>query len=280
VNESPVLPGIEDAALILIASYGRAGSSRLMELIKLTNTAAVAGPFPYECRSLQFGALCATGAGELASDGTLRFNYFDYQTISRRLDAESAEEYRRRFHLEMTYLAPYALESGRLPTTAIAEKSAGLKIVDHVLDCYRPAAGVFLDRDPRDVFISILEFNEKRKSVSFGAEDGPIRLAERIADFYLEAADLVRRNPLRVRVVSYRQLIGEPLAAVESAVGVPVDTEMTAGVDLSRITNAQHLTAANPAASLDRWRTVRNTWREPFAILERAYDEFGELLDP
>jgi len=282
------LPGLAGAELLLVASYGRAGSSRLMEVMQLTRAATVLGPFPFENRSLQFGALCFADAGTVGLDGSLTFDGFSYPPpVARDLD-ESEGDYRQRVLDEYGYLLPYALADLRAdpggpglpadpPGPIVAEKSAGLGIVEKVLTFIPASRCVVLDRDPRDVFVSVLQFNQRRGFVSFGAEDGTLRLAQRIAEYYLGAADLVARWPGRASVVDYAQLIGDPLAALRSVTNWEGRSNQMRRA-LTEVANPDHVTAASTKASVGRWRRHRERWAVEFAVLSDAHRRFTRRL--
>lgn len=267
---------LNDFKLALVTSYGRSGSSRLMELIKRASAGAVAGKFPYETRSVQFGILCSTGAGQIAADGTITYDHFAYAAPSRRLDGENETEFRHRILREVAYLRPYTQDGRSFQSQVIVEKSVGLQIVDHVLGSCPNTSCILLNRDPRDVFLSVLAFNTKRDSVSFGAEQGPLVLAQRIAGYFAGATSLLSRHRQRIRVVRYSEIVTDPLGAVSQALDSAVGVDAIPRAELLTITNPSHVTADDVKSSLARWRDVAEQWPGEFMLLKRAYDAFQE----
>ena len=261
--------------LALLATYGRSGSSRLMELLRLTNACRVAGGFPYEVRSVQFGVLCALGMGEVQADGAILFGGFSYRPPAAPWDGEASEAFRQRILRDHEHLRPYeGIGDGRGP---IAEKAVGLDLVSRLAETQSPAHIVLIDRDPRDVFLSVLAFNQRRGHVSFGAEDGPLVLARRIAGYYEAVAALRRRYRERTRVVSYRDIVAQPLRAVACATGraeADVVADPQGAVFSHEVSSPEHVTAASVAESVGRWRAEADNWRAEFKVLAAAYAEF------
>jgi hypothetical protein len=261
----------------LIVSYGRSGSSRLMQLMRLTDAAAVAGGFPYEVRDAQFGVLCSTGAGDIDADGTLRFDDVAYDPPIRRFPGEPEAAFRQRIVSESLHLRAYLGPHGRLRSGVIVEKAIGLEVVQHILDALPAAFCVVLDRDPRDVFLSVLAFNERRNFVGFGAENGPSTLAENIVEYFRQAGELIRRNPGRARIVEYKDIVTNPVLAVRQALHTKVEADAAAIAAMEIVTNPAHVTARDVSRSLDRWRAVPAAeWAAEFTILQEGHRSLRE----
>lgn len=264
--------------LALVASYGRSGSSRLLELLDLTGSAAVAGGFPYERRLAQFDVLCRSGAGALGPDGALTFDAVRYPPPSRRRPDESEVVFRLRMMSENGGFTAYREADGTVVNDVIAEKAIGLAIVRQVLGHRPQAFAVVLDRDPRDVFLSVLAFNHRRGFVDFGAENGPAGLAANIAGYYREAAELVSEHPGRLRVLTYEELVTHPLSAVRRALPAPLQVGDATSAALALITHPGHVTAPDVAGSVGRWRSAVADWPVEFALLDQARTDFRALV--
>ncbi|MEP6981128.1 MAG: hypothetical protein ABJA16_10235 [Nakamurella sp.] len=272
---APAVAAPSAPALGLVTSYGRSGSSRLMQVLKLTGAAAVAGGFPYEIRHAQFGVLCESGAGEIDADGTLTFDTVAYPPPTRRHPDEAETEFRDR--AAVAALAGYRRPSATIVNDLIVEKSIGLHIVRQVLGHRSRSFAIVLDRDPRDVFLSILAFNERRGFISFGADGGPEALARNIANYYGQLAALVAAHPERTRIVTYEELIADPEAAAGGAVAAAVHADDAARAAMAIITHPDHVTATDVSASVQRWRSVAADWPAEFERLEQARRDFRML---
>jgi hypothetical protein len=152
----------------------------------------------------------------------------------------------------------------------VAEKAVGLQVASVVVATIPRAFVVLVDRDPRDVFLSILAFNSRRGFDSFGAEDGKLVLAERLSQYYTSAATFYTEHSARVRVVPYREIVERPLDAVQRVSGRFKHERDAAALNLSEITSPNHVTSPSVPESVDRWLMAAGDWQEEFAILARA----------
>lgn len=124
---------------------------------------------------------------------------------------------------------------------------------------YIGAKNIFLIRDPRAVFNSILEFDEKRGYYAFGRQEG-----EAVADFAerfcLGQKALMRHfssvepgeNQLKLR---YEDLIQDLLSTVRE-----IEAFLGCGIDMDRLKrefaafSGLHATSPTAVASVDEWR--------------------------
>ena len=133
---------------------------------------------------------------------------------------------------------------------------------DLLRELYPGAREVVLVRDLRDVFCSVLAFNRKRGYQAFGREDAEsddayIDTVRRSGEALLSHMRLEGRE---THLVRYEDLILEPVPTLEPLLeflgldpeGAPEMVERaavsTGGMD-------HHMTAANAAASIGRWRS-------------------------
>lgn len=264
----------DEIDLTLLATYGRSGSSRMMELLRLTGARQVAGGFPYEVRSVQFGLLCRLGLGDVRADGAIVHNHFRYPSPAPRREGESDEAFRRRIVADCEDYRPYRDDRG------IVEKAVGLALAAAIGAACPTVQFVFVDRDPRDVFLSVLSFNAARGYVSFGAEEGPMALAGRLAGYYREIAAFRAAHAGRTRTVSYADLVMRPLEAVaEACGGLPESARSLAPERLAEITTPSHMTSPSAGDSIDRWRADAELWPREMAVLAAAYAAFRGGLE-
>jgi hypothetical protein len=121
-----------------------------------------------------------------------------------------------------------------------------------------PAKRLYPVRDPRDQFLSILAFNEKRGVHEFGQlpEDTPEAFARRFAAAQrrrLTRLAAVEEGPDDL-LVRYERMIEDPAAEaarITAVVGVPLDAGR---VVASRRQFAHHMTSDSAQASVARWR--------------------------
>jgi hypothetical protein len=246
-----------------------------MELLRITDQAMVAGEFPYETRSVQTGIILASGAGTVDSRGVVAFGGVNYVPDRARRVDEPEALFRAAAVSELSHLWPYATQQGA-ESLRIAEKSIGLQIVNHVLSVCPRARVVMLDRDPRDVFVSVLHFNERRGYVGFGAELGPDELAGRIADYYREAGSLIKRWGRRAHTVRYATMLSHPIDTIRAVTGSTADLTVHAQ-RIAEVSAPEHVTSPSTDESVERWRREGTTWSAQFAVLARAHEQFLDL---
>lgn len=132
-------------------------------------------------------------------------------------------------------------------------------------------------RDPRDVFVSVLRFTERRGRGGFGVRDGEAEseFASRFAKGQqrrLRAAIEAERSDEKL-VVRYENLIrdlAKEAGRVGDHVGLVLDS---ASVLADRSRFADHMTSATPEDSVGRWRT------ELDAEVIAEFDTLSEELD-
>lgn len=170
-------------------------------------------------------------------------------------------------------------QPARVESLRIAEKSVGWQVVHQVLGSCHQARFVMLDRDPRDVFVSVLHFNRQRGYAAFGAEYGTDELARRIADFYVEAGNAITRWGAKAHTVRYAAMVTDPIGTIR---GVTHSTgELTVDPrQIAELSSPQHVTSPSTVESIGRWRTEEAAWPHQFAVLAQAYERFLDVSRP
>ena len=162
---------------------------------------------------------------------------------------------------------------------------------DHVprlgWDLYSNARELVLVRDPRDMICSILAFNAKRRTISFGRERFPDDEAyvHFVARRMGELVDAWRERQAVCRLVRYEEIVTRPAECAESLLrylGLEAAHE-TISMMVERAVDgpalAAHRTAVSAEASIGRWRndlppSIRGVCEQAFesVITDLGYD--------
>jgi len=249
---------------ILLAGYGRSGTTALMELLGRDRRVAFDRTYPFEYRYLTYwtklAALAGSFDGPIAGSGTTLCDYRDGR-VSRfpwtpsPVPAEPASlnfapdellgllwgwagERLRRAHPGATH---YAEKAPHWLPAAIAGVT--------------PCRVIHLTRDPRDVFLSARAFNRRRGRTDFGAPDnhddvGHARaLAHALLAYVENRSDGPDPHAIAVR---YEDFVHDP-AAESERLGRALGLDF-AGAGAGAETPADHRTTDSPEASVGRWK--------------------------
>ncbi len=249
--------------LYALCSYGRSGTSFLMGLLSALNV-GVAGFLPYEERAsqtlfvqwlrkeLQMADAESVGAGPEFSE---HFSGMSYSSTI--FDDARRLADRKAIYVDWIRSFPMARAHG------IAEKFVGLDLlrVMRAFDGTGTIKPIYLLRDPRDIFISIKNFNAKRGFSSFNDcgdnsllldticnyEEGQVALFKRLGGLLCYYEDLVvYQDRALVQLASY---VGHGTVTTWQLDAVKADLEKRA--DGAR----DHMTSPDPRNSVQRWRT-------------------------
>jgi hypothetical protein len=280
---------------ILILWSGRSGSTLLMQLLGTSPLIAFDRVYPYEHPYLLYLVRMARllerptrpseewrrrdlrvpGGGLVGPFPARRVQILRFQDADP-LWARSLRALWVEFSQQARAAMPSIVGKGAPPPTMYAEKCQ-----DWVPTLLRKAGiehhRLYLLRDPRDVYLSILAFNAKRGVQSgFGMkdEDTPETFARRFAAERRPRLEQVVSGEIpQEQVVRYDAMIadldGEARRLGES-LGVKLNA---AAVRATERHQSRHITAGSVAASLDRWKREMTT--EIQAIFSA---ELGELL--
>ncbi len=179
-----------------------------------------------------------------------------------------------------------ARDQGKGPVRCFAEKSLPDQLPDVFRTIWPGTREIVLVRDIRDVLASMLSFNAKRGTASFGRE----LLADDEAFAVQLAADLARlvesweRRRDEVLLVRYEELVLDPhptMAAVAAHLGLDAAPATVARVigEASRPAAEldAHRTSSDPAASIGRWR--HDLAGQAPGLLARCDELFTPLLE-
>jgi hypothetical protein len=166
----------------------------------------------------------------------------------------------------------------------MAEKHRADNLPWLVWELYPKAKEIFLVRDFRDVFSSMLAYNKKFGRRAFGPEH--LKSDEEFAHFLRNSTikNLSRSWPKRqdrAHLIRYEDLIAQPqqiLKGVFEYLELDASEATIAGI-LERASadnpeTRQHITSTNVSSSLGRWRTSLSP-----ELQEVANREFADVLE-
>jgi hypothetical protein len=261
---------------VLVAGGGRNGTTLIMQLLATSPQVAFDRGYPYEHRYLTYLLrLCQVtrrreepteewNAVVMTNERTSSVGAIPWrQAMLLTADRDLGEPFwLRLFRAAWSEFSSAAIASMQrrfgdgIEVTHYAEKAPDWVVAE--ASELLPAKRLYPVRDPRDQFLSILAFNEKRGWPGFGQlpDDTPETFARRFA-----AAQ--RRRLARLAevdegpddlLVRYERMIEDPAAEagrIAAVVGVPLDA---AEVVASRQQFAHHMTSSSAQASVARWK--------------------------
>jgi hypothetical protein len=290
-------------APLLVTTIGRAGSSWLVQLLGAHPETIAYAPFKHEPRALTYwlevsrtlsdpGSVGRILSPNLASGewwlpdagSTLALERLEPE-VRQALESAATQNFLESAvrSIDRFYRAAAEIE-GKHGARYYVEKVWPNFVPELALDLYENAAELFLVRDPRDVFCSILAFNERRGYASFGREmsdsdEDFIRLLRAQNAALLESW---RTRSARSHLVRYEDLVDDPvetLAAVFEAVGVDsspaaVERALSSTELVPADVQDSHRTSPSTKASVGRWR------RDLSPAFARALEEsLAEILE-
>jgi hypothetical protein len=288
---------------LLVTSFGRSGSSLVMEMLGEHPEILLRRVPPFEARFVQ--ASCArtfllfamidpqaTGIAKLGvnrywdnaiiatqmAGGDKELKTRNAFTVSERLCAE--------FHQGVRdYLSELGRLEGKQDTRYVCEKSWIGGPQTQLRWMWPRTKEIVLVRDLRDVICSIDSFNRKRGFASFGREafpdDGPyFAHIGQMADSIIERAE----GPDEVsRVIRYEDLVGDPKRVLhglcdwlEVDSGTATVSAMLEGVSKFASFRDHHMTSGSTNHSVGRWR--KDFSDQQTALYERHLAERNRRL--
>ncbi len=253
---------------IMVRTFGRTGSTLLMQLLGTSDQILFEREYPFEHRYLTYAFNLARMVKEPPKTGESWNNDVLFQCRSARIGGlpygvTNLVDKDRLFGYVFNALWEQFSTSMReeMATEYGREYFYAEKVPSEVADASNEllkARNIFLLRDPRDEMVSIMSFNEKRGFHSFGwtEDDTDVSYAKKMCNnrrFFMQhmykAADSHRRINIR-----YEDLINHGQAEVERLAA-------WAGVKLSfedamsnKEIRKRHMTSKDSASSVERWK--------------------------
>jgi hypothetical protein len=278
---------------ILLAPWGRNGSTALMRLLGSSRDVAAPTIHPYEqyrltamLRAAQLfdgrieaprhgwgHARLFPGAWE---DCLLPLSYDDPGLVDR--DAAMRQVFLGSWRGFCVALQEARRTRGLAAARFYAEKSA-LPLAEAILQ-YLDCRLIFIMRDPRDVFLSSQQFNRKRADYEFGWKPG-VDTTD-IVKWHIDRVrgdvehfERIARGGTVGRLLRYEDMVSTPDHFARNVGGwLATDFDVAALDTELREHGARHLTSRSVTASTERWR------REMPDGIAGLYAEIGgDLLD-
>jgi len=305
-SRSRVLPADESTLQPLVVStYGRTGSTWLMRLFDQHPATLAYRPFEYEPRAVSYWAAVLGALAEpasylqpLATDLSSRHWWLGDATVPTAIappDPPVQDELARegivavaelcRERVKGFYEAVARTQSKPRPAYFAEKVSPDPAVWRLITELFPATREVILVRDFRDMACSILAYNEKTRTVSFGRERVQSDL-EFLGELRLAAISLQHLHAKRgsdAFLLRYEDLILEPedtLGKLFGFLGISAGEEAVASV-LERASEetaamAGHRTSADPRQSVGRWqRDLDDEMKE--ACVEAFDDVLAEL---
>jgi hypothetical protein len=264
-----------------VCSYGRSGSSLLMKFLDAAGV-AVLGTLPFEDRTsqasliaavrLQFGLAIQVPNSEQTNHQTFKGDFY-------RSSIPTNAETLPKLIAEYEEFLKNATSGGRI---GIAEKFIGTELLQifRAYDGRDMVKPIFLIRDPRDIFISVKEFNKKRGFDGFSASGNDASLFQSICGFSLWQArqaekfgalicyyeDLILRRPQSL--LALLQYIGAHIISSDQ-----VD-EIWQSIGLMEGAKA-HMTSNDALTSISRWKTKE--FEEFHSLFNQAKKQISQI---
>lgn len=249
---------------ILLRSFGRSGSTLMMQLLGTSKLVSFRRIAPYEARYLTYLTRTAalldseftpsedwghdtinTGGlqriGPIPFSDTEYFNRHDFSEI----------------YFKSTWNAFSEYISTKEPEAIFYAEKISLKLADAVSNIL-PCKNIYLIRDPRDEFISIKKFNEKRGSFGFGwtDDDDDLSFAKKHANArrgYLKKLIQLEEDKNNI-LIRYEDLIlqsGKVVDRLSFFLGLRLEW---GGVINGIESHKDHMTSDNQEDSIERWK--------------------------
>lgn len=249
----------------MLRSFGRSGSTMLMQLLGSSDEISFHRKTPYEERYLSYFARLsaltamppdnsdgwgheAVNSGVLTRLGPIPYNGDEYFS-------------REKFQIDV-FKALWAAFSLRIKETEpeanfYAEKVS--PVIAEVVNknCY--SKNIFLIRDPRDEFLSIVSFNKKRQRNAFGwrKDDTEKTFARRLCSQRIARLNFLARFEQEDRkyLIQYENLILDPYVEVKKLsewLGVELNWD---SLIAQKEAHLSHMTSATPEDSVMRWKS-------------------------
>ncbi|MCB8878770.1 hypothetical protein ACELLULO517_00880 [Acidisoma cellulosilytica] len=258
-----------------------------MQVLKAAGVTVI-GDLPFEDRTTQAGYLAALRVGfgqalsnqDTSSSGGFSETYRgDWYRSSIALHHQS-----RVLELEAEYEG-FLTAQGITGTLGLAEKFIGFEVLRlmKAADTTSVIKPVFLVRDPRDTFISVKKFNEKRGFKSFNESGDDLSLLDSICNFSKTQVFEARKgNGILCYYEDFVNRRSQSVCDLFRYLGVMHPNHQfmqtfwgALGVDQSA---SKHMTSGSQNASMDRWKGEEfRHLHDLFRSRERVIFDIGYL---
>jgi hypothetical protein len=294
--DSGVVPSLQP---LLVTSLGRTGSTWLMRLLSEHPQIVARRVHPYETPASTHWLHAIdvlSRSSDLASDGR-PFHFTDHTVtygtpLSLGQEPATARWLRGPYVEQAAGFAQRAIDgfyavvaesNGQPDARYFAEKYLPVHLRWWARNIYPGYRDLLLLRDPRDTLSSILAFNAKRGTQSFGREevDSDVEYVQHLSGSLSQVLYVLERERDSVLVVRYEDLVLEPerelqrildYANLDCSDEVIAEVLSRAAVDTPAL--AAHRTSTDPRESIGRWQ------RDLSPELQQACSEwFGPMLE-
>ncbi len=254
---------------LLIRSFGRSGSTLMMQILASSKDIIFERKYPFEVRYLTYLTRVAQVITSDHSEDPLPFKweqralyndkprYIAHLPVEDRLvDAES-------FFQESLFALWKAFSNTVLESQPNVKFYAEKVLIDipkyinQIIFC----KNLFLLRDPRDEMVSVMKFNQKRGTLAFGWQDtdNDISFAKRHCDerrvFMRDFLRIKKGENKRIAVL-YEQLIQKPdLVIAEVANWLELNLDLSCVEENKQKIFQNHATSLSAQESIGKWKT-------------------------
>lgn len=266
-----------------VCSYGRSGSSFFMQILKAAGVSVI-GDLPFEDRTTQASYLACLhvgfGRSVANSDAAAPAGFSESFRSDWYRSSIGLQHQNTALEIETDY-EKFLADQGVLSSRGIAEKFIGFEVLRlmKAADAGKNIRPIFLVRDPRDIFISVKKFNEKRGFKGFNEGGNDLSLLDSICNFSRTQVNESRAGS--GLLCYYEDFIlrrSQSVCDLFRYLGVGHPTrEFWGSLELGEAAS-RHMTSSSQAASLDRWKDEEfSQFRSLFQAKEKIIAEIGYL---
>ncbi|SHF55168.1 hypothetical protein SAMN04487965_2225 [Microbulbifer donghaiensis] len=277
---------------IMLRSFGRSGSTLLMQVLGSSKNVIFDRDYPFEKRHLTYFHRLANIVGKDADNDSdwnpdtifnsslNRVGPIPYQEVEifdrKKLSDDLLRRLWNGFSHQVAACQSESIDDSK--PIYYAEKVVH-DICDDINNIVE-AKNLFLFRDPRDEFLSVKSFNKKRGFNGFGwqkddtDESYALKLCNMRRNFMRHIANIERDE--RRFLVKYEEFMGNPYE-ITNSIGEWIGLNLDYGkVESQKKAVAHHFTSSSVGASVGRWKTEME--QSVAAIFARELGEELQLL--